>query len=393
MTPEVRSHGEVYLEPEHTDTTFMWRADCRWFVGGLPCKYWRPCHNCDHYASVGSRILIVMLGLLGDMLIASALPGRIKRDDPRAHVSWLVDAPSAQVLRMNPDVDRVLIHGWETSTQLLSESFDVVLGFERAPSAAAIVDRVTATHKAGIAHGGHDNTLYAIGDAARHFFKMNTWNDFRAKRNTKTWTELYFEVAGYEYTGEPYVLQVPRDAEETVERYLGPRDRLRVCLNMGGSLQTKLLPRDSWIAVGRALVDRGTQVVVTGGPEQHMLCESVVAAISKVADVDAVLYRPLTLEEFSAVPRACDAIITGDSYAFHLALAYDTPCVLLLGPSHAAEILPRHARHVNIVRSTLPCSPCAHQVACGGMGGCMDTIQPSAVMTATLDAIDAAPRR
>jgi len=78
-------------------------------------------------------------------------------------------------------------------------------------------------------------------------------------------------------------------------------------------------------------------------------------------------------------------VVTGDSFGFHLALAHDTPAVLLLGPSNGAEVIPRHAADgVTALRSALPCSPCAHQVACGGVGGCMDTIDPPSVLKATL---------
>lgn len=77
--------------------------------------------------------------------------------------------------------------------------------------------------------------------------------------------------------------------------------------------------------------------------------------------------------------------MTGDSFGFHLALAHEKPTVLLLGPSNGAEVIPKHVGHVTALRSTLPCSPCAHQITCGGVGGCMDTIDPATVLKATLD--------
>jgi heptosyltransferase-2 len=97
-----------------------------------------------------------------------------------------------------------------------------------------------------------------------------------------------------------------------------------------------------------------------------------------------VTYAPLTIEEFSAAPAHCDVIVTGDTFGFHLALAHDRPSVLLLGPSNGAEVIPKHATTITALRSGAPCSPCAHQIACGGAGGCMDTISPGAVLTTTL---------
>lgn len=376
----------TFLGPVHTISTFEIHPDCRHFVGGMPCIHQRPCHHCPHHDPVDHRVLIVMLGLLGDMLIASPLPARIRADRPAAHITWLVDEACAPVVAMNPFVDEVLLHGWETAAQLPSRRFDAVYAFERTPSAAALVDRIDAGHKAGLAFGGPHHGLYPMGEAAAQFFRQNTWNDYRTLVNTQTWTELYFAVAGYEYAGEPYVLAVPDPARRRVAELLGERATPRVCLNLGGSLPTKLWPVRYWAELGDALLERGVQLAVLGGPTDAAACEALVAHLRMRGDADTrVAYAPLSIEEAAALPGFVDVVVTGDSFGFHLALAHDTPSVLLLGPSNGAEVVPKHAGdRVTVLRSRLPCSPCAHQVACGGVGGCMDTIGPPAVLAATL---------
>ncbi len=391
MTPEQVPARGVFLGPVHTMDTFEIRPDCRHFVGGMPCRQWRPCHGCPHHDPVDHRVLIVMLGLLGDMLIASPLPARIRAEKPGAYITWLVDEVSAPILRMNPYVDEVLVHGWEAAAQLPSRRFDAVYSFERTPSAAALVDRIDAGHKAGLAFGGPHHGLYPMGEAAVQFFRQNTWNDYRTVTNTQTWTELYFAVAGYRYAGEPYVLEVPESARRWVAGLLGERTGLRVCLNLGGSLPTKLWPVRHWAELADTLLDHAVlghivQLAVLGGPTDTAACETLVRHLRlRGADETRVVYAPLNLEQAAALPGLVDVVVTGDSFGFHLALAHDTPAVLLLGPSNGAEVIPRHAADgVTALRSALPCSPCAHQVACGGVGGCMDTIDPPSVLKATL---------
>jgi heptosyltransferase-2 len=75
-------------------------------------------------------------------------------------------------------------------------------------------------------------------------------------------------------------------------------------------------------------------------------------------------------------------MVTGDTFGYHLALAHNRPVVLLLGPSNGAEVIPKHVSTITPLRATLPCAPCARQIACGGAGGCMDTITPEAVASA-----------
>ncbi|WP_416976924.1 glycosyltransferase family 9 protein [Streptomyces sp. T028] len=386
MIPEQLPAKGAFLGPVHTTDTFVIHPDCRHFVGGMPCRYWLPCHGCPHHDPVDHRVLIVMLGLLGDMLIASPLPKRIRAEKPGAHITWLVDEACAPILRMNPYVDEVLVHNWEAAAQLPSRRFDAVYSFERTPSAAALVDRINAGHKAGLAFGGPHHALYPMGEAAMQFFRQNTWNDYRTITNSQTWTELYFAVAGYTYAGEPYVLDVPEPARRRVAGLLGERTGPRVCLNLGGSLPTKLWPARHWAELADTLLDQGAQLAVLGGPTDRDACETLIRHLRmRGADESRVAYALLSLEEAAALPGLIDVMVTGDSFGFHLALAHEKPTVLLLGPSNGAEVIPKHVTNGTTLRSALPCSPCAHQVACGGVGGCMDTIDPAAVLKATLD--------
>ncbi|MGF6881757.1 heptosyltransferase-1 [Nocardia sp. GP40] len=358
---------------------FAWREDCRHFVGGLPCHHWRACPGCPHYSPVSHRVLIVMLKRMGDMLIASPLPARIKADHPGAHITWLVGAESAPIVEMISDVDRVLVWDWQAPHILAAERFDAIYSFERDPAAAGLVSRLAATHRAGLAYGGPHSTLYPIGEPARHFFAMNTWNQYRTHGNTKTWTELYFEVAGYTYAGEPYQLQVPEEARARVGTLLGHHTDW-VCLNVGGSKPTKLWPAGSWSALGRRLLDDGYRLVITGGPADARLCHQLLRDLDP--EPDRVCHHPMPLAEFAAVPEFCAAMVTGDSLGFHLALAHNTPVVTLFGPSNPAEVIPKHADNVTALRARIACAPCAHQVTCGGAGGCMDTIAVTDVHTA-----------
>lgn len=366
---------------------FEWKPDCRHFVGGLPCQHRRACPGCTHHDPITHRILIVMLKRMGDMLIASPLPTRIRAEHPGAHITWLVAAESAPVVAMIPNVDRILVWDSDTVHTLLAEHYDAIYSFERDPAVAGLVPRISAAHRAGLAYGGPHNALYPIGEPARHFFAMNTWNAYRTHGNEKTWTELYFEVAGYRYTGEPYQLNVGDAARARVAARLGASGGW-VCLNVGGSKSTKLWPRENWVALGKRLLADGHRLVLTGGPDDARVCHQLLRELD--TGVGRVRHDQLSVEEFAAVPEFCAAMVTGDSVGFHLALAYDLPCVVLFGPSNPAEVVPRHADTVTVLRSNLGCSPCAHQVTCGGVGGCMGTIGVDDVHAAVRNSVTSA---
>lgn len=370
--------------------SFEVRPDCRHYAGGLPCRFRRPCHGCDLYEPVGDRILIVLLEALGDILILSPLPKRIKRDNSSAHVTWLVYEHCASLVELNPYVDRVLIYGWEAIEQLQSETFDVVLGLERVRAAAAIVDRISARKKVGIAHGGLHNALEALDERSREILMLDTWNDYRTKFNTKSWTELYFQVAGFEYAGEPYIAEPSPAARARVAGLYGRRDdRIVVCLNIGGSFPQKVWPDRHWLTLAQAQIKRGRRVIFMGGPKEDTRCRALVNELSATgARPEEVLYEPLTLEETCVIPEHCNAMVTNDSFGYHVGLLGELPCVVLFGPSTPAEVLLPQVRNVSVMRSSYACSPCAHQMLCGGIGGCMDVIDPEEVERSLANLLD-----
>jgi heptosyltransferase-2 len=374
-----------FLPPDYTEENFIFKADCRYFKGDVPCKFWRPCFNCNLYDPIGSRVLIILLRRLGDILIASPLAQRIKKEMPNAHLTWLVNNDCAPLVRMNPFVDQVLVFDWQAATQLRAETYDLVLGFERTPSAAALMEQINARKKAGLAFGSPNNTLYPIGQAAQHFFKMNTWNDYRTSINTKTWTELYFEVAEFKYEEEPYSLELSEEIKQQAQEYfksINTNTNPLICLNIGGSLKTKIWPESSWLHLAQLLIKCGYRILLMGGPSEANAYENLVTQLNVYSQKQ--VYVPGTncsLEFFCACIEKSNLVITGDSLGFHVAIAFDKPTVVLFGPSSPNEVVPKHKHNIRLLRSKWICSPCARQIICNGVGGCMEAIEVEEVST------------
>src|SRR5688572_20163060 len=54
------------------------------------------------------RILIVKLGSIGDIIHTLPAVASIRASMPRAHISWVVEVRSAEILRDNPILDRLI---------------------------------------------------------------------------------------------------------------------------------------------------------------------------------------------------------------------------------------------------------------------------------------------
>src|SRR5580658_8338803 len=99
-----------------------YRNDCRFFIGEKPCKFKRDCDDgCAHFQPFGTRILIIKLGAIGDVLRTTPLLPFLKERYPESHITWLVDAVAVPLLADNPRIDRILTPGINAMTRLLAE--------------------------------------------------------------------------------------------------------------------------------------------------------------------------------------------------------------------------------------------------------------------------------
>ena len=74
------------------------KLDCFHFKGAIPCKpnklYGVSCMNCSHYEKISTRILIIKLGALGDVIRSTPLLEPLRHKFPNAHITWLTLNPS-----------------------------------------------------------------------------------------------------------------------------------------------------------------------------------------------------------------------------------------------------------------------------------------------------------
>ena len=96
------------------------RTDCRFFIGEKPCRFKRLCQGCEHYAPRGTRILVIKLAAVGDVLRTTPILAALREVHSPSHVTWLTDASSAELLRYTEGIDVLLRYSTASVVQLLS---------------------------------------------------------------------------------------------------------------------------------------------------------------------------------------------------------------------------------------------------------------------------------
>jgi ADP-heptose:LPS heptosyltransferase len=103
-----------------------------------------------------------------------------------------------------------------------------------------------------------------------------------------------------------------------------------VVVHPGAAFPSRRWPPDRFAAVARWAASRGHEVVVTGGPDEVGLAETVrrEAGLPR----HAVLAGRTDLTQLAAQVASASLLVSGDTGVAHLASAFRTPSVVLFGP-------------------------------------------------------------
>jgi ADP-heptose:LPS heptosyltransferase len=155
----------------------------------------------------------------------------------------------------------------------------------------------------------------------------------------------------------------------------------------GGRWEYKQWTEEHQIEFARLATAAGAGVVLLGGPaeaERHVrLCN----ALHGRAVFDGGNHN--SFGEFAALTELCDVVVTGDTFALHVAAARRVPTVVLFGPTSAAEI-ELFGRGRKIVPEGLDCLVC-YLPKCDVMPHCQARILPETVWRAASELLGDQP--
>ncbi len=345
-----------------------WKADCRHFRGDIPCAPHKRegvhCTDCDHYDPVDTRILIIKLGAIGDVIRTTPLLTGLRRDFPRAHVTWLTHSP--EVVPRSA-VDLVLPFDLAAVTRLLATEYDLVLNLDKDPEACALATRLQARRRKGfVLKGG----VPAPADVdAEPKFVTGIFDD-ASKANRLSYVEEIFATSGRRWRGEEYILDRPA-AEAWTLSSLRPRVGLNT--GCGGRWVSRLWPEESWIELARALAERGFGVLLLGGAAEDEKNRRLAAA----SGAEYAGHFPLAT--FIDLVDQTDLVVSAVTMAMHIAIGLKKPLILFnnIFNRHEFELYDRG----EILEPSIPCD-CYYQPVCPRE--CMRAIEVPRVLAACL---------
>ncbi len=358
------------------------KTDCRHFRPDRPCAPHKAhgvvCATCTtHYDPIRSRILLVKLAAIGDVLRTTCLLPGLHRRWPGAHVTWVTSPGAVPLFRGNTQVDRVLAFDGTPPIELLVEQFDVVINPDAAADACALAHLARGAQLIGFDVDARGTPL-ALSPAAERWLELGVRDD-RKRANRLPYQEHMAAILGVEWRKEPPILELtPEDTafgRQLRARHAPPAGGLVVGLNTGagGRWRFKRWTERGYAELIARLHGDGQRVFLLGGPEE-VERNARLAAGSGGTAVETGCDN--SLRQFAGIVDQCDVVVTGDTLAMHIAIARGKRTVVLFGPTslHEIEVFGRGER----LAPELDCLVC-YKTDCDFVPNCMESLSTEVV--------------
>lgn len=323
------------------------------------------------------NVLIVKLSAIGDVIHALPVSYALKETYPEVRITWVVEPPAYELLKMNPYVDKIIVfHKKEFKSfggflknigpfrQILQrEHYDAVLDLQGLFKSAAIAYLAQAPVKLGMC-----NMRELSDKVSRPVVGPHAQGHI---------VERYLDVAralGCRVEQVRFPLQVPeRDqalAEALFQQVHADMANPYVALPVGANWPNKRWPEKYFAALCDWLYAQTLiPVLLGGGPVDAQRA----AAICQQAEIPPVnLVGRTSFPELTYILQQAECAVGGDTGPVHLAAGVGTPTVMLMGPTDANRNGP-YAQPEYAIEADRPCRGC-WQRACPQKLDCLAAI-------------------
>jgi len=333
------------------------------------------------------NILIVKLSAIGDVIHTLPSLAALRRLYPDAHITWVVEEASKDIILHHPYLDQVLIfrrknwindfkRGQWPSVQndvrsflagLHSRRYDLVIDFHGLFKSAMVVWASGGKRKLGYDSWQELSCLFLNEKIPEDMNKhaVDRYLDFpRYLGATVGKAEFILPINQEVHAG---CLALQNAYSLTKKNY--------IAVNPVALWETKLWDNRKFAELADMIQRRLRMPVIFTGRDK----ESSDGITSKMATKGINIGGRTTLMELACIYKDALAVISTDSGPMHLAAAVGTPVIALFGPTDPARTGPYGTGHT-VIRAGLSCSPCLLKKC--PTKQCMEDILPEQVFAA-----------
>ena len=326
-----------------------------------------------------SRILLIKLSGLGDVVHTLPVLVKLRARYPRARIDWLITPEHAEIVCCHPALSsvvpfarrdfskrgrrwRALAAFLDLLKQIRRAKYDLVIdlhgqarsGFFALVSGARVRIGFDRPVKDTIKHGWR-GAREGSWMAYTHRIPIPTLDIHAIDRYL--WVG---PLLGLDDNPPDLTIHLPSQTAHSVQHLLEQHDILAskalAVLAPGTIWETKRWTIEGFAAVARQFLQDGFAVALAGAKRDQPRCRQIAAAAPGACDLSG----KTTPAELAALIQRAEICVTNDSGAMHVAVSLGKPLVSLFGPTNPVRVGPYHQPE-SVVRVGLPCSPCNYR--------------------------------
>lgn len=334
------------------------------------------------------RVLIVLLGAIGDVVRALPLLGRMRRAWPHAHIAWAVEPKSEPVLRGHPWLDEIIIYNRARAPfsfapflrRVRAGRFDLVLDLQRHLKSGMVSLVSGAPQRIGFDR--------ANVKELNHLFATRRIDPQPPMRLKLMQYQSFGDLLGIAPAPIEFGLQLPPEEDDRARKLVAGAPRPLLAVILGSSWPSRIwFPELTAAAIRELAAARPGRdplfPVLLGGPEESDLAAEVVRELGGIPAIN--LAGRASLRDLIGIFPECAAAFGPDSGPMHIAAAVGCPVVSLWGSTAPERSAPWGFADLAL-RGEIPCHPC-YLRRCPIGRECMRRISPAEVAAAVRRAL------
>ncbi len=340
----------------------------------------------------GTKILVVLIAGIGDLIMASPGFRAIRNGHPEAKICLLTSTDALPIARHYPVLDEVipfpirelrnhrrhLLSVARLLRTLRKRRFDVAVNLFRVGSWQGALKMgmlfLASGAKKRIGHGRHGFGLFLTDTVPAETF---------ANRHVvEAIGDIAAKIGGVPDGREIEVFWSAASDAKWEPFFNSLNGASAVGIHPGGDRESKRWPPERFAAVASALAERyRARIVLLGGPADTPLAERIERGLAATVAA-ANLAGKVPLDELPCLIHRFDLLITNDSGPMHIAAATRTPLVAVFGPGDPVLNRPyADPEGYRLVRKEVPCHRPCELKSCPHRS-CLDLISPEEVLEA-----------
>ena len=346
-----------------------------------------------------SRILLIRLSAIGDIVFASPLIAALRRAYPQAHIAWLVQPECAPLLRHHPDLDQIItwpLAEWKAlwrerrwgdlwrraralRTELRGQGFDWVIDLQGLLKSGLPAWLTGARVRIGL--GSREASQWLMTRLVpRGGDPDGIGSEYRFLAE-----QLGLPLADFA------MALVPGEADRAFARALIEREGLAAGYAVFCPFTTR--PQKHWFEdrwarlAGELHRTLGWRVLMLGGPGDREAGARILSLAGADPDQASTPTQSLinlagttSLLQAAALIEGSRLVIGVDTGLSHMGIAFGRPSLLLFGST--CPYLKTGRDNARVLYHPRPCSPCKRRPTCQGAFDCMRDISVAEVLAA-----------